>query len=111
MDRKFTTTTFDFKGYKISEYFGMVRGITVRSRSVVGNIGAGLQSMVGGNITIYTKLCEQAREESYQNMIKHAESETPNANAIVGVRYDANEVAQGITEVICYGTAVTIEKE
>ena len=85
MDKKFTTTTFDFKGYKITEYFGMVRGITVRSRSVVGNIGAGLQSMVGGNITIYTKLCEQAREESFQNMIQHAENDTPNANAIVGV--------------------------
>lgn len=111
MDRKFTTTTFDFKGYKITEYFGMVRGITVRSRSVVGNIGAGLQSMVGGNITIYTKLCEQAREEAYQNMIIHAESDTAGANAIVGVRYDANEVAQGITEVICYGTAVSIAKE
>lgn len=111
MDKKFITTTFDIRGYTITEYYGMVRGITVRSRSVVGNIGAGFQSMVGGNITIYTKLCEQAREEAYQNMIQHAVSDTPNANAIVGVRYDANEVAQGITEVICYGTAVTIEKE
>ncbi|MBE6831228.1 MAG: YbjQ family protein [Ruminococcaceae bacterium] len=111
MDRKFITTTFDFKGYKISEYYGMVRGITVRSRSVVGNIGAGLQSVVGGNITIYTKLCEQAREEAFQNMIQHAENDAPKANALIGVRYDANEVAQGITEVICYGTAVTIEKE
>lgn len=111
MDKKFTTTTFDFKGYKITEYFGIVRGITVRSRSVVGNIGAGLQSIVGGNISIFTKLCEQAREESFQNMLDHAESDMPNANAIVGVRYDANEVAKGITEVICYGTAVTITKE
>lgn len=111
MDKKFITTTFDIKGYKIVEYYGMVRGITVRSRSVVGNIGAGFQSLVGGNISIYTKLCEQAREEAFQNLVYHAESDTPGANAIVGVRYDANEVAQGITEVICYGTAVTIEKE
>jgi Uncharacterized conserved protein len=111
MDKKFITTTFDFKGYKITEYYGMVRGITVRSRSVVGNIGAGFQSLVGGNISIYTELCEQAREEAFQNMIEHADRDTLGANAIVGVRYDANEVAQGITEVICYGTAVAIEKE
>lgn len=111
MDKKFITTTFDIKGSKIVDYFGLVRGITVRSRSVVGNIGAGFQSMVGGNITIYTKLCEKAREEAYENMIEHTEKEFPDANAIVGVRYDANEVAPGVTEVICYGTAVIIEKE
>jgi uncharacterized protein YbjQ (UPF0145 family) len=109
MEKKFTTTSFDFRGYKIIEYFGMVRGITVRSRSVVGNIGAGLQSLVGGNITIYTELCERAREEAYKKMIEHADQ--INANAIIGVRYDANEVASGITEVICYGTAIKIEKE
>lgn len=111
MNKKFITTTFDIKGSKITDYFGLVRGITVRSRSVVGNIGAGFQSMVGGNITIYTKLCEKAREEAYENMIEHAEKDFPESNAIVGVRYDANEVTPGVTEVICYGTAVTIEKE
>lgn len=109
MDKKFTTTSFDFRGYRIVEYFGIVRGIIVRSRSVVGNIGAGLQSLVGGNITIYTDLCEKAREDAYEKMIEHAGQ--LNANAIVGVRYDANEVASGITEVICYGTAVKIERE
>jgi uncharacterized protein YbjQ (UPF0145 family) len=109
MERRFTTTSFDFTGYKIIEYYGLVRGITVRSRSVVGNIGAGFQSLVGGNITIYTKLCEQAREEAFENMVAHADQ--LGANAAIGVRYDANEVASGITEVICYGTAVKIEKE
>ena len=109
MEKRFATTTFDFKGFAIVDYFGMVRGITVRSRSVVGNIGASFQSLVGGNITIYTKLCEQAREEAFENMINHAEE--VGANAVIGVRYDANDVAPGITEVICYGTAVKIEKE
>ncbi|MDP4143716.1 MAG: YbjQ family protein [Bacillota bacterium] len=108
MDRRFTTTSFDFQGYKIVEYYGIVRGITVRSRSIVGNIGAGLQSLVGGNITLYSELCEKAREEAYEKMMMHADA-TP-ANAIIGLRYDANEVAQGITEVLCYGTAVKIEK-
>jgi uncharacterized protein YbjQ (UPF0145 family) len=108
MDIRFTTTSFDFTGYKILEYHGIVRGITVRSRSVVGNIGAGLQSLVGGNITIFTKLCEKAREEAYDKMLEHADA--LHSNAVIGVRYDANEVAQGITEVICYGTSVTIEK-
>lgn len=109
MDRKFVTTSFDIKGYKIIEYYGLVRGITCRSRSIVGNIGAGLQSLVGGNISLYTELCEKAREESFEIMIKHADD--INANAIIGMRYDATEVAQGITEVLCYGTAVKIEKE
>jgi uncharacterized protein YbjQ (UPF0145 family) len=109
VDRKFVTTSFDFKGYTITEYHGVVRGITVRSRSVVGNIGAGFQSLVGGNITIYTNLCERAREEAFEKMIEHAQQ--TNANALIGIRYDANEVASGITEVICYGTAVTIVKE
>ena len=108
MDKRFATTSFDFAGYRIAEYFGIVRGITVRSRSVVGNIGAGLQSLVGGNITIYTELCEKAREEAFERMLAHADD--LHANAVIGVRYDANEVAQGITEVICYGTAVTIEQ-
>jgi len=108
MDGNFITTSFDFEGYKIIKYYGVVRGITVRSRSIVGNIGAGIQSLFGGNITLYTQLCERARQEAFYNMAKHAEE--IGANAIIGVRYDANEVAQGITEVLCYGTAVQVEK-
>jgi len=109
MQKEFITTSFTFEGYKIQSYHGLVRGITVRSRSIIGNIGAGLQSLVGGNISIYTELCEKAREEAYEIMIQHGE--TLGANAIIGMRYDANDVAQGITEVLCYGTAVVIEKE
>lgn len=107
INRAFVTTSFDFAGYTIKEYFGVVRGITVRSRSVVGTIGAGFQTIVGGKITIYAKLCEQAREEAFTHMLEHAGQ--TQANAIIGMRYDANDVAQGITEVICYGTAVRIE--
>lgn len=107
VERRFVTTTFDFAGYAIREYCGVVRGVIVRSRSVVGNLGASLQSMVGGNITIYTNLCEQAREDAFTRMLEHAGA-TP-ANAVVGVRYDANDVAPGVTEVICYGTAVRVE--
>lgn len=109
MDKRFITTSFDFGGYKINNYLGIVRGITVRSRSVVGNIGASIQSLFGGNITLYTQLCERARQDAYEIMVQHAEQ--VGANAIIGVRYDANEVMQGITEVLCYGTAVQIEKE
>src|SRR4030081_1831128 len=105
----FISTTFEVKGYRITEQLGVVRGITVRSRSLLGNIGGGLQSLFGGNITIYTELCEKARQDAYREMIIHAESR--GANAIIGVRYDANEVMNGITEVLCYGTAVKIEKE
>ena len=105
----FVTTTFDIKGYRIKNQLGIVRGITVRSRSLLGNIGGGLQSLFGGNITIYTELCEKARQDAYREMVLHAGS--IGANAIIGVRYDANDVMQGITEVLCYGTAVTIEKE
>lgn len=108
MDIRFVTTTFSFEGFEIEEYLGVVRGIIVRSRSVVGNIGAGLQSLVGGNISIYTELCEDARRDSFGLMVQHAEQ--IGANAIIGVRYDANEVAQGITEVLCYGTAVKIRR-
>jgi len=107
MDKKMITTTFSLEGYKVKENCGVVRGITVRSRSIVGNIGASLQSIVGGNISLYTELCEEAREDAFDLMIKHAVE--MGANAIVGVRYDANEVAQGITEVLCYGTAVIVE--
>ena len=108
MDKHFATTSFGFEGYRITHYYGVVRGITVRSRGVVGNIGAGLQSLVGGNISIYTDLCETAREEAFQRMMEHVEATS--ANAVIGVRYDANEVSPGITEVICYGTAVTVEQ-
>lgn len=86
---------------------GVVRGIIVRSRSVIGNIGAGLQSLVGGNISIYTSLCERAREDAFQQMLSHAGQ--LGANAVIGVRYDATEIGQGITEVLCYGTAVFVE--
>lgn len=109
MDKRFITTGLNFEGYRIKENLGIVRGITVRSRSVLGNIGAGFQSFFGGNITIYTKLCEQARQEAFDIMIQHAGD--LNANAIISMRYDANEVAAGITEVLCYGTAVIIEKQ
>src|SRR3954452_13613424 len=97
-------TTNDITGYKVSRYLGVVRGIVVRSRSVVGNIGASIQSLFGGNITLYTSLCEQARADAYQLMVTHAQES--GANAIVAMRYDANEIAAGITEVLAYGTAV-----
>jgi uncharacterized protein YbjQ (UPF0145 family) len=102
-----TTTTFDLPGYRVVRSFGVVRGIIVRSRSFVGNIGAAIQSFVGGNISIYTSLCEQAREEAFQLMLAHAGE--LGANAVIGVRYDATEIAAGITEVLCYGTAVFVE--
>ena len=103
-----TTTTFNIEGFKVLKTLGLVRGITVRSRSIIGNIGAGIQSLFWGNITLYTKLCEQAREEAFDMMIKHAEE--LGANAVIGVRYDATEIAAGMTEVICYGTAATVKK-
>lgn len=102
-----TTTTFDLEGFKVSKNLGMVRGIVVRSRSIVGNIAAGFQTLFGGNITVYTNLCEQAREEAYVLLLEHAER--LGANAIIGVRYDATELASGIAEVLCYGTAVVAE--
>ncbi len=102
-----TTTTFDLPGYRIVKSFGVVRGIIVRSRSIIGNFGASIQSIFGGNISIYTSLCERAREEAFQLMLAHAGQ--LGANAVIGVRYDATEVAPGITEVLCYGTAVYIE--
>jgi uncharacterized protein YbjQ (UPF0145 family) len=103
-----TTTTFDLPGYRITKSFGVVRGIMVRSRSVIGNFGASIQAIFGGNITIYTSLCEQAREHTFNLMLTHAGE--LGANAVVGVRYDATEIAPGITEVLCYGTAVFVEK-
>ena len=102
-----TTTSFDLPGYRITRSFGVVRGIIVRSRSIVGNWAAGLQSIFGGNISIYTSLCEQARQEAFQSMLAHAGE--LGANAVIGVRYDATEISPGITEVLCYGTAVFVE--
>src|SRR6266496_2239922 len=102
-----TTTTFELPGYRIIKSFGVVRGIIVRSRSIVGNIGAGLQSLFGGNITLYTSMCERARDDAFRQMLAHAAE--LGANAVVGVRYDATEISPGITEVLCYGTAVFVE--
>ena len=101
-----TTTTFDLPGYRVVKSFGVVRGIIVRSRSLLGNIGAGLQSLIGGNITLYTSLCERARGDAFQQMLHHAGE--LGANAVIGVRYDATEIGTGITEVLCYGTAVQV---
>lgn len=101
------TTAFELPGFRIIRTLGVVRGITVRSRSVFGTIGASLQTLVGGNISIFTQLCEQARAEAFDIMIRHA-SEI-GANAIIGARYDANEVMNGVTEVLAYGTAVVVE--
>jgi uncharacterized protein YbjQ (UPF0145 family) len=103
-----TTTAFTLDGYKITKNLGMVRGIIVRSRSIFGTIGAGLQTIVGGNITLLSELCEKTRENAFELMIQHAAQ--MGANAIIGVRYDATEVMQGVTEVLCYGTAVIVEK-
>jgi uncharacterized protein YbjQ (UPF0145 family) len=107
MKPEMTTTTFQIEGHKISKNFGVVRGITVRSRSIIGNIGAMIQSLFGGNITLYTELCEQARKQAFEMMVNHAEE--VGANAIIGIKYDATEIAAGITEVICYGTAVVVK--
>ena len=101
------TTAMELPGYRIRRNLGMVRGITVRSRSIVGNFLGGLQSLFGGNITIYTELCEQARQETYRDMVMHARQ--LGANAIVAVRYDATEIMTGLSEVLCYGTAVVVE--
>lgn len=103
------TTALTLPGYKIVKNIGVVRGITVRSRSIVGNFLGGLQSLFGGNITIYTNLCEQARAETYQLMCQHAVAQ--GANAIISMRYDATELMAGLTEVLCYGTAVVVEQE
>lgn len=101
-------TTNDIAGHRVTRYVGLVRGITVRSRSIVGNVGAAIQSLFGGNITLYTSLCERAREEAYELMIDHARQ--MGANAVIAMRYDANEMAAGITEVLAYGTAVVVEQ-
>jgi uncharacterized protein YbjQ (UPF0145 family) len=108
MTHDFVTTAFIIDGYKVTQNLGLVRGIVVRSRSIFGSIGAGLQTIIGGNISLLTDLCEKTREEAYQKMVKHAEE--MQADAIIGTRYDATEVMQGVTEVLCYGTAVRLEK-
>ncbi len=107
MDRSLVTTTLQIEGMQVTKQLGIVRGITVRSRSVVGQIGASFQQLVGGNITIYTELCEHAREEAFQLMMQHADA--MGANAILAMRYDANEVTDGVTEVLAYGTAVVVQ--
>jgi uncharacterized protein YbjQ (UPF0145 family) len=107
MTPNMTTTAFTLDGYRITRNIGMARGIVVRSRSIFGTIGAGLQTIVGGNITLLQELCEKTRENAFELMIAHAEQ--MGGNAIIGVRYDATEVMQGVTEVLCYGTAVVVE--
>ena len=109
MQDALVTTALTLPGYHIVKSLGVVRGLTVRSRSIIGNIAGGLQSLFGGNITIYTNLCEQTRAETYRLMCKHAQQ--LGANAIVSMRYDATEVMAGLTEVLCYGTAVIAEVE
>lgn len=108
MDHALTTTAFCLDGYKIIKTLGVVRGIVVRSRSIVGNLGAGLQTLFGGNITLYTKMCERARSEAFDLLLNHAEQ--LGANAVIGLRYDATDVMAGVTEVLCYGTAVIVER-
>ena len=107
VDPTMVTTGNDLTGYRVNRNLGLVRGLVVRSRSILGNIGAGIQALVGGNITLYTELCEKAREDAYELLLQHARER--GANAIIGVRYDANEVSDGITEVLAYGTAVIVE--
>jgi len=107
MDHNNTTTAFDLPGKKVVKSLGIVKGIIVRSRSIFGSIGGSLQTLVGGNITLFTGLCERTREEAYDLMIKHAQEK--GANAVIGMRYDTTELLQGVTEVLCYGTAVIVE--
>ena len=102
------TTAFDLPGYRIAKTIGLVRGVTVRSRSILGTIGASLETLVGGNITLFEEMCEKTREEALELMMQHAAQQ--GANAVIGVRYDANEIMQGVTEVLAYGTAVTLER-
>lgn len=108
IDHRMVSTAFELEGYRIVRNLGVVRGIVVRSRSLFGTIGAGLQTLVGGNITLLTNLCEKTRSESFDLMLEHAAQ--LGANAVVGARYDATEIMQGVTEVLAYGTAVVVEK-
>lgn len=109
LNRAFMTTAIDMPGYRITRCLGVVRGIVVRSRSIVGTIGAGIQSLFGGNITLWTQMCEHARQEAFELMARHAEQ--MGANAVVAFRYDANEISAGVTEVLAYGTAVVVEPD
>ncbi len=108
MDHDLTTTAFTIEGYRIIRNLGVVRGITVRSRSVFGTLGGSLQTLFGGNITLFTSLCEKTRTEAFEMMMEHARQ--VGANAVIGIRYDATELMGGVTEVLCYGTAVVVEK-
>jgi uncharacterized protein YbjQ (UPF0145 family) len=108
VDMSMVTSTFDLPGYRIVRSLGLVRGIIVRSRSIFGNIGASLQTIVGGNITLFTDMCEKTREDALELLMEHAAER--GGNAIIGVRYDANEIMQGVTEVLAYGTAVVVER-
>ena len=103
----FVTTTFDLPGYRVVQTLGLVRGIVVRSRSIVGTLGASLQTIIGGNITLFTELCETTRRDALEELLTHAAER--GANAVLGLRYDANEVMNGVTEVLAYGTAVKVE--
>jgi uncharacterized protein YbjQ (UPF0145 family) len=108
MEAGMVTTAFDLVGYRVAKNLGVVRGITVRSRSALGNFAGSVQAFFGGNITVYTELCEHARSEAFDLMLQHAQQ--MGANAVIGMRYDANDVMEGITEVLAYGTAVVVEK-
>ncbi len=108
IDHALTTTAFTLDGYHIEKTLGVVRGVTVRSRSLFGTIGASLQTLVGGDITLFTELCEKTRADAFARMLEHAHG--VGANAVIGIRYDANEVLQGVTEVLCYGTAVLVAR-
>jgi len=108
LDHAFTTTAFTFDGYRVSRNLGVVRGIMVRSRSIFGTMGGSLQTLFGGNISLFTSLCEKTRNDAFELMIRHAEER--GANAVVGIRYDATELMSGVSEVLCYGTAVQIER-
>jgi uncharacterized protein YbjQ (UPF0145 family) len=108
MDHSLVTTNIQLDGYRVVKNLGVVRGIIVRSRSVIGNIGAGIQILLGGNISLYSELCERTRSDAYELMIRHAEER--GANAVLAFRYDATEIASGVTEVLAYGTAAIVEK-
>ncbi len=108
IDPSLVTTAFEIPGYRVVRNVGLVRGLVVRSRSIVGTIGASLQTLVGGNISLYTELCENARADAYRLLVEHAAH--AGANAVIGMRYDANEVTAGVTEVLAYGTAVVVDR-
>lgn len=108
MEHAFTTTAFALEGYRIVRTLGVVRGIMVRSRSIFGSIGGSLQTLIGGNISLFTSLCERTRSEAFELMLEHAQQ--MGANAVIGIHYDATEIMSGVTEVLCYGTAVVVER-